>query len=77
MGPRLLTDKQDEAGPLVELHRVGLAELQHRPGVPGEEPALRVVQHLHPALSRDHVALRVQQDQRGNTWKETDEEGMT
>lgn len=51
----------------MELHGVGLAELQHRPRVPGEEAALGVVQHLHAALSRDHVTLRVQQDQRGNT----------
>lgn len=63
----LLTHEQDEAGPLVELHGVGLAELQHGPGVPGEEAALGVVQHLHAALSRDHVTLRVQEDQRGNT----------
>lgn len=63
----LLTHEQDEAGPLVELHGVGLAELQHRPGVPGEEAALGVVQHLHAALSRDHVTFRVKQDQRGNT----------
>lgn len=73
----LLTNKQDEAGPLVELHSIGLGQLQHRPGVPGEESTLRVVQHLHPALSRDHVTLWVQQNQRGNTWKEKDEESMT
>lgn len=66
--PVLLTHKQDEAGPLVELHGVGLAELQHGPRVPGKEPALGVVQHLHAALSRDHVTICVQQDQRGNTW---------
>lgn len=65
-----LTHKQDEAGPLVKLDGVGLAELQHRPRVPGEEPALRVVQHLHAALSRDHVPFCVQQDQRWDTWKE-------
>lgn len=78
INPCLLTHKQDEAGPLVELHRVGLAELQHGPGVPGKEPALRVVQHLHPALLRDHVTLGVQQDQRGDTWrgKEEDERLM-
>lgn len=64
LGGVKLTHEQDEAGPFVELHGVGLAELQHRPGVPGEEPALRVVQHLHTTLSRDHVPLRVQQDQR-------------
>jgi len=64
----LLTHKQDEAGPLVELHGVGLAELQHGPRVPRKEPALRVIQHLHAALSRDHVTLCVQQNQRGNTW---------
>lgn len=62
-----LTHKQDKAGPLMELHGVGLAELEHGPGVPGEEPALRVIQHLHAALSRDHVALCVQQNQRGYT----------
>lgn len=64
-----LTHKQDEAGPLVELHGVGLAELQHGPRVPGKEPALRVVQHLHAALSRYHVTFCVQQNQRGNTWR--------
>lgn len=63
-----LTHKQDEAGPLVELHSVGLAELEHGPGVPGEELALRVIQHLHATLSRDHVTFCVQQDQCGNTW---------
>lgn len=66
--PQPLTHKQDEAGPFVELHGIWLAELEHRPRVPGKEPALWVVQHLHPALSRDHVTLRVQQNQRGNTW---------
>lgn len=66
--PQPLTHKQDEAGPFVELHGVWLAELEHGPRVPGKEPALWVVQHLHPALSRDHVTLRVQQNQRGNTW---------
>lgn len=72
-----LTHKQDEAGPLVELRGVGLVQLEHGPRVPGEEPALWVVQHLHPALPRDHVTLRVQQDQRGNTWRERDEKKVT
>lgn len=64
----LLTHKEHEAGPLVELHGVGLAELQYGPGVPGEKPALWVIQHLHTALSRDHVTFRVQQNKGGNTW---------
>lgn len=73
---RLLTHKQDKAGPLVELHGVGLAELENWPGVPGEEPALRVVQHLHAALSRDHVTLCVQQNQCGYTcWETQGEKG--
>lgn len=67
LNARLLTHKQYQAGPLVELHSVGLAELEHGPRVPGKEPALWVVQHLHAALSRDHVTLCVQQNQRGNT----------
>lgn len=58
-----LTHEEDEAGPFVELYGVGLAELQHRSRVPGEEPALWVVQHFHAALSRDHVPFCVQQDQ--------------
>lgn len=69
-----LTHKQDEAGPLVELHGVGLTELQHWARVPGEEPALGVVQHLHPALSRDHVTFCVQQDQGGDTWRQKEGE---
>lgn len=74
LNARPLTYKQYQAGPLVELHGVGLAELKHGPGVPGKEPALRVVQHLHAALSRDHVTLCVQQNQRGNTWGRRKEE---
>lgn len=58
-----LTHEQDEAGPFVELHSVGLAEFLDGPRVPGEESALRVVQHFHTALSRDHVPFGVQQDQ--------------
>lgn len=63
-----LTHEQDEAGPFVKLHGVGLAQLQHRPRVPGKEAALWVVQNLHTALSRDHVTFCVQQDQRWDTW---------
>lgn len=63
----LLTHEKYEAGPLVQLHGVGLVELEHWPRVPGKEPALRVVQHLDAALPCDHVTLRVQQNQGGDT----------
>lgn len=63
-----LTHEQHKAGPLVELHGVGLVELEHGPRMPWEEAALRVVQHFHAALSRDHVTLSVEQNQRGNTY---------
>lgn len=58
----------------MELYGVGLAELQHGPRVPGEEPALWVVQHFHAALSRDHVPFCIQQDQGWDTCKEGESE---
>lgn len=67
LNAHLLTHKEYETGSLVELHGVGLAQFQDGPGVPGEEPALEVVEHLHAALSRDHVSFCVQQNQGGNT----------
>lgn len=75
INPHLLTHKQDEAGPLVELHRIGLAELQNRSRVPGKESAFWVIQHLHTALSCDHVTLSVQKNQRRNTWRKGRKKG--
>lgn len=62
-GCSIHTYKENEAGALIELHSVGVCQLQHGLGVPGELAALDVVQHLHPALPRDHVSLGVQHDQ--------------
>lgn len=59
----LRTYEEDEAGALVELHGVGICQLQHGLGVPGELAALDVVQHLHPALPCDHLPLGVQHDE--------------
>lgn len=62
-GCSIHTYKENEAGALIQLHGVGVCQLQHGLGVPGELVALNVVQHLHPALPRDHVSLGVQHDE--------------
>lgn len=59
----LHTYKENEAGALIQLHGVGVRQLQHGLGMPGELAAFNVVQHLHPPLPRDHVSLGVQDDE--------------
>lgn len=59
----LHTYKENEAGALIQLHGVGVRQLQHGFGVPGELVALDVVQHLHSPLPRDHIPLGVQDDE--------------
>ena len=66
---QLHTYKKDEAGALVELHSVGVRELQHGLRVPRELPAVLVIEHLHPTLPSDHFPLRVQHDERGDACK--------
>lgn len=55
-----LTYEQNQAGPFMQLHGVGFAELQNGSRVPREEPTVGVIENLHPPLSRDHVTLCVQ-----------------
>lgn len=59
----LHTYKENEAGALIQLHSIGVRQLQHGLGVPGELAAFDVVQHLHPPLPRDHFSLGVQDDE--------------
>lgn len=53
----LHTYKENEAGALIQLHSIGVRQLQHRLGVPGELAAFDIIQHLHSPLPRDHVSL--------------------
>lgn len=62
----LHTYKKDEAGALVELHGIGVGELQHGFGVPRELPAVLIIQHLHAPLPRDHFPLWVQHNEGGD-----------
>lgn len=66
---QLHTYKKDEAGALIELHSVGVRELQHGLRVPRELPAVLIIEHLHPALPSDHLPLRVQYDERRDACK--------
>lgn len=66
---RIPTYKQDKAGALVELHSIGVGELQHGLGVPRELPAVLIIQHLHSPLPRDHLPLGVQHDEGGDACK--------
>lgn len=59
----LHTYKENEAGALIQLHSVGVRQLQHRLGVPGELAAFDIIQHLHSPLPCDHVSLGVQDDE--------------
>lgn len=65
-GCSIHTYKKNEAGALIQLHSVGVCQLQHGLGVPGEVAALDVVQHLHPALPCDHLPLAVQDNESGD-----------
>lgn len=67
--PLLHTYKKDEAGAFVELHSVGVRELQHGLRVPREFPAVLIIEHLHPALPSDHLPLGVQHDESGDACK--------
>lgn len=67
--PLLHTYKKDEAGAFVELHSVGVRELQHGLRVPRELPAVLIIEHLHPALPSDHLPLGVQHNESGDACK--------